>query len=164
MANDLWRTPPEVMMYLEKQERFKPTIDACADENNKKCDVFFSEENCFLKADPKSVTGQQIWCNPPYSKPLPFVKQCFEFSQNGNEVFMLLNMDSSTKWFLEIESHSNALIMPVVGGRIAFVGEDGKPKRENNKPQVFIKFESTGDYGKGASYESIYHAEIMEHK
>ena len=164
MANDLWRTPPEVMTYLEKQEHFIPTIDACADENNKKCDVFFSEENCFLKADPKSVTGQKIWCNPPYSKPLPFVKQCFEFSQNGNEVFMLLNMDSSTKWFLEIESHSNALIMPLVGGRIAFVNGDGEQKADNNKPQVFIKFESRPENGNVAGYESIYHADIIAYK
>ena len=164
MANDLWRTPPEVMLYLEKQERFIPTIDACADEFNKKCDVFFSEENSFLDADPKSITGQKIWCNPPYSKPLPFVKQCFELSQNNNEVFMLLNMDTSTKWFIEIEQHSNALIMPVVGGRIAFVGEDGKPKKENNKPQVFIKFHAEQDEAIGAKYESVYHKEIMEYK
>ena len=77
---------------------------------------------------------------------------------------MLLNMDTSTKWFIEIEQHSNALIMPVVGGRIAFVGEDGKPKKENNKPQVFVKFHAEDDEAIGAKYESVYHKEIMEYK
>ena len=140
MANDLWRTPPEVMLYLKYNHGFLPTIDACADKDNRKCKRFFSEENSFLLVDPKSINGEQIWCNPPYSKPLPFVKQCIALSGNGNDVFMLLNMDTSTKWFELIEATENATVMPVVGGRIHFVNEKGEQITKNNKPQVFIYF------------------------
>ena len=163
MANDLWQTPPEVMKFLEVTQFFKATIDACADVNNRKCQDFYSEVNSFLDADPKSISGQGIWCNPPYSNPRPFIEHCQKMSQNKNEVMMLLNMDTSTKWFELLESYNNAVLMPVIGSRIAFVDGDGVAKRGNSKPQLFVRLLEKG-YGKKAHWNPVYHSEIMSYK
>lgn len=37
--------------------------------------------------------------NPPYSNPLPWVKQAIETYENGGNVVMLLKHDSSTEWY-----------------------------------------------------------------
>lgn len=163
MANDNWETPQEVMDFLKGQFFFVPTIDACASRKNRKCEKFFSEKKSFLDVDAKKITGEKIWCNPPYSKPLPFVKKCIELSQNNNEVFMLLNMDTSTAWFMEIDAVDNATAMPVTGGRIAFV-VDGKQKNENNKPQLFVRFSAQKQKHSQASWQTICHAEIVDYR
>lgn len=163
MANDLWETPPEVMKFLEVQFHFVPTIDGCASRKNKKAPKFYSEKNSFLDVEAKKITGEKIWCNPPYSKPLPFVKKCIELSQNNNEVFMLLNMDTSTAWFMEVDATDNATAMPLTGGRIAFV-ENGKRRKGNDRAQLFIRFSPVKQKHGQASWQTICHAEIMEYK
>lgn len=162
MANDLWETPPEVMEWLHDEHDFVPTIDACASRKNRKCHKFYSEKNSFIDVDAKKITGEKIWCNPPYSKPLPFVKKCYELSQNNNEVFMLLNMDSSTEWFMEIDSRSNATVMPVTGGRIGFV-VDGVRKRGNDRAQIFVRFAPEEQKSGEAQWKTIAHKKIMSY-
>ena len=159
MANDNWQTPPEVMNYLAAKERFTPTIDACASADNSLCERFYSEEDSFLDVDVTTITGEQIWCNPPYSKPLPFVTKCIELAENGNEVFMLLNMDASTKWFEIAEQSNRAILLPLIGGRVAFI-VDGIQRNGNDRAQVFFKFNSVPNRRNIAEWESIYLEDI----
>ena len=45
--------------------------------------------------------GTSVFMNPPYSKPLPWVKKAYEESQKGKIVVGLLRGDTSTAWFHE---------------------------------------------------------------
>lgn len=41
----------------------------------------------------------KTYVNPPYSNLLPWVKKAIEESKKGKTIVMLLNVDTSTKWF-----------------------------------------------------------------
>lgn len=47
----------------------------------------------------------KTYVNPPYSKPLPWVKKAIEESNNGKRIVMLLKADTSTKVFALLHSH-----------------------------------------------------------
>lgn len=139
MANDLWRTPPEVIAYIEK--RFgKIRLDLCASDSGYVCNFYITEYEDFLDDDHIGSfgdTGDLCWMNPPYSNPLSFVKQAIKWSNAGYAVAGILNNDTSTKWYVELQENAQ-LIMPIVGGRIAFLDADGNPIAQNNKPQLMF--------------------------
>ena len=62
-GNDNMETPQDFFNRLNSVFNFM--LDACADEINKKCDLYYSKENSALN---KSWKGQTVFCNPPYSK------------------------------------------------------------------------------------------------
>ena len=140
MANDTWRTPPEVIGFIESKFG-SVDIDLCSTSKNKVCDNNLDEENNFLNSywihKDLIHKGDLAWCNPPYSNPLPFVKQCIQWAKHGYAVAGILNFDPSTKWFVEL-INANALIMPIIGGRISFLDENGVPAKGNNKPQFMF--------------------------
>lgn len=140
MANDNWKTPPEVIGYIT--ERFGSVeIDLCSSDENRVCSFNINEEENFLDdswiAKETINKGDLAFCNPPYSKPLPFVKQCVKWAKYGYAVTGILNFDTSTKWFAEL-INANALIMPITGGRIAFLNGDGVAVKGNSKPQFIF--------------------------
>ena len=46
--------------------------------------------------------GHRTYVNPPYSNPLPWVEKAIEESKKGKTIIMLLNVDTSTKWFAKL--------------------------------------------------------------
>lgn len=157
MSNDLWRTPPEVVDYI--QSRFgKIQLDLCASETGSVCDFYLDEHDNFLNdawlASSMIDNGQLCWMNPPYSNPLPFVKQAIKWSRAGYAVAGILNNDPSTKWFIHLENKA-AIIMPIMGGRIAFLGDDGEPINGNNKPQLMFYLAPFGSKTKSVEHVHI---------
>lgn len=156
MSNgDLWRTPQQVIDYIEN--RFgKIKLDLCASDEGHVCDYYLTESDDFLDdkwikpenaLNANSKNGDLHWMNPPYSNPLPFVQQAIKWSQAGYAVAGILNNDSSTKWFVELERNAQ-LLMPITGGRIAFLGSDGEPINGNNKPQIMFYLAPFGSHVK----------------
>ena len=140
MANDLWRTPPEIIGYVT--QRFGLIeIDLCSSDENKVCKFNITEEDDFLRDEWLKSSminlGGLAWCNPPYSKPLPFVEQCVKWAKYGYAVAGILNFDPSTKWFCELLD-ANDLIIPISGGRVAFLNDEGKAVKGNSKPQFIF--------------------------
>jgi len=140
MANDKWRTPPEVIGFIT--ERFGSIeIDLCSSDENRVCSKNINEQENFLDDNHLNFNminkGDLAWCNPPYSKPLPFVKQCVKWAKCGYAVTGILNFDTSTKWFAEL-INANVLIMPITGGRISFLNGDGVAIKGNSKPQFIF--------------------------
>lgn len=141
MANDLWRTPSQVIDYIEG--RFgEIKLDLCASDAGHVCDNYLTEEddfldNTWLRKNSLLRIGDLAWLNPPYSNPLPFVKQAVEWAKYGYAVAGILNHDTSTKWFVELQKHATVL-MPILGGRISFLDADGVAIKGNNKPQVMF--------------------------
>ena len=69
--------------------------------------------------------GKSTFMNPPYSKPMPWVKKAYEESLKGKVVVGLLRGDTSTRWFHD-------WVLPYaelrfVRGRIKFDGENPAP-------------------------------------
>ena len=158
MSNgDLWRTPQQVIDYIES--RFgKIKLDLCGSDEGHVCDFYLTEHDNFL--DEKWVMNHMVdfgnlcWMNCPYSNPLPFVQQAIKWSQAGYAVAGILNNDSSTKWFVELEKNAQ-LLMPITGGRIAFLGSDGEPINGNNKPQIMFYLAPFGSHVKATESVSI---------
>ncbi len=142
MSNDLWRTPPEVISYIDKRFGIIQ-IDLCASSEGTVCREYIDEESDFLDDmwlthfNEKFGIGHLTWMNPPYSNPLPFVKQAIKWAHYGYGVAWILNNDSSTKWYVELEKHAQ-ILMPITGGRIAFLDSEGAPINGNNKPQIMF--------------------------
>lgn len=149
MANDLWRTPPEVIDWIE-DEFGEIKIDLCASKQNAISEFYLDERDDFLKDSwIKTMMidfGDLAFCNPPYSNPLPFVNQCIKWSKNGYGVVMLLNNDCSTRWFNEIINKAS-IITHITNGRIAFLDSDGRATKGNNKPQLVAYFAPFGRVG-----------------
>lgn len=155
MANDLWRTPPEVFKNLEREFDFIADM-ACSNEN-KLCSVGFTEQDDSLSFNwSEKVKGschrgrpQYVFCNPPYSGPMPFIKKALEAQKGGLGVVMLLNQDTSVGWFKEALKGVSE-VRYITGqpkenggyssGRLDFLDADGKPAKGNNKAQFILIF------------------------
>lgn len=161
MSNDLWRTPPEVIEFIECKFGVIQ-LDLCASDKGHVCASYLDDDCNFLDDNWLSYVGEDFnvhsgdlcWMNPPYSNPLPFVKQAIKWSQAGYAVVGILNNDPSTKWYVELEKHA-AIIMPIMGGRIAFLDDDGQPINGNNKPQVIFYLAPFGSKTKAVEHVNI---------
>jgi phage N-6-adenine-methyltransferase len=152
MANDLWRTPPEVFNTLNREFGF--IADMASSDENALCDLNFTEEDDSLSFHwgirlVLTARRDYVWCNPPYSDPMPWVKKALESQKSGLGVVMLLNQDTSVGWFLEALKGVSE-IRNIVGdhkenggtssGRLDFLDENGNPAKGNNKAQFILVF------------------------
>ena len=155
MANDLWRTPPQVFETLNKEFEF--AADMASTHENALCDIHFTEDDNSLSLDwAKEIDKKYylsghnyVWLNCPYSDPMPWVKKSLESQCDGLGVVMLLNQDTSVGWFLEALKGVSE-IRYIVGdhkegggtssGRLDFLDENGNPAKGNNKAQFILVF------------------------
>lgn len=59
---DNWATPQCLFDKLDAEFGF--TVDVCADNDNAKCEQFFTKEQNGLNQDWTGI----VWCNPPYGR------------------------------------------------------------------------------------------------
>lgn len=58
--------------------------------------------------------GERTYCNPPYSKPFPWVLKGIEEHKKGKTVVFLLKFDITTEWYRELKQ---------AGAHFLYVGE-----------------------------------------
>lgn len=93
---DLWATPQDLFDKLNEEFNFQ--LDVCADENNHKCDRYFTKEVDGLK---QKWFGT-CWMNPPYGREISkWIKKAYETSLAGATVVCLLPSRTDTKWWHE---------------------------------------------------------------
>ncbi len=157
MANDSWRTPPEVFGALNKEFNF--IADMASTKENALCKTFFTEEDDSLSFNwlgkLASIGGinsynQYVWLNCPYSNPMPWIKKAIEAQSDGLGVVMLLNADHSVGWFAKALPYVSEIRNVIAdksdgkreyaSGRIAFIDGEGKSVAQNNKPQFILVF------------------------
>lgn len=128
---DSWQTPPELWDPLHAAFDFK--FDMAASDENHLLPWYYTAQDSAL--DVPWPTGWK-WCNPPYSKPHPWVRRAAKY----RKTVMLLNQDTSTKWAKLARHKANIIIL--LDWRIRFIhavtGEVGK---STNKCQQIIIFD-----------------------
>lgn len=89
---DQWSTPQDFFDKLN--EEFKFNLDVCANTENHKCAMWFSEEEDGLSKDWSNV---RVWMNPPYGREIgKWVKKA---SEAKGVVVCLLPSRTDTRWF-----------------------------------------------------------------
>lgn len=94
----VYSTPMSLFQPLK--EEFDLQIDVCANEDNYKCNTYFTEEQDGLKQD---WIGN-CWMNPPFSRALnKWVKKAHQDAKkfSGTKV-CLVPVRSNTKWWEEV--------------------------------------------------------------
>lgn len=149
-----WQTPKYVFNWLNNIYRFD--IDGCASAENALCYEFIDKKFDFLTCSMRGFQNScekeslNIYVNPPYSDPLPFVKRAGELKELGHLVVMLLPADKSTEWFHLVEQYATDLF-DIVGyrdekgdfhsGRIKFLNPlTGEEAGGNNKGSMVAVF------------------------
>ena len=144
MNRDCWSTPSEVFQALNAEFNF--TVDVAASAENTHCQEYIDETENALGCREwapdfylDSPAGHYVWCNPPYSDIMPWVKKAAEQSKrNGIGVVMLVMADTSVGWYAEAIKTCQEVRF-VTGGRLAFINPETKqPVGGNNKGSMFL--------------------------
>jgi len=116
---DKYETPPEFFNWCSKE--FGPfDLDVCASDENHKCKRYFTIKDNGLSYK-NSWESDTFWCNPPYSKPLPWVQRAVAVT--GNDIarrgVMLLKLDPSTRWYALVEDFAKHIVL--LAPRLQFI-------------------------------------------
>jgi len=95
-----WETPQ--WLYDELDLEFDFDLDAAANDDNTKCEWYFTEQDNGLLIP--WFNGQEgvrnVWVNPPYGRGVGvWVQKAYIESQRGATVVMLLPARTDTAWF-----------------------------------------------------------------
>ena len=88
---DVWETPQAFFNEINKEFNF--TLDVCCNEDNHKCDLYFTEKENGLT---QKWTGI-CWMNPPYGRDI--IKWVKKADESNCLVVGLLPARTDTKWF-----------------------------------------------------------------
>lgn len=162
MNRDAYRTPPELFAALNSEFDFK--LDVAASVDNALCVNFIDEMldalNCDWLPDPGNGIAEwhYVWCNPPYSDIMPWVKKAAEQAKLGIGCIMLVMADTSVGWYAEAIKTCQEVRF-IVGGRISFLDpETGKPAAGNNKGSKLLIWHP---YGRTAPIVSHVYRDIL---
>lgn len=92
--NQEYETPQELFDILD--DEFDFTLDVCADANNHKTSIYFTEEQNSLIQDWKGV----CWMNPPYKNMRKWIVKAYEESKKHNSIVVcLIPARTNTLWW-----------------------------------------------------------------
>ncbi len=116
-TRDDWETPQDLFDKLDKEFNF--TIDAAADDMNRKCERYLTEAEDALMVD--FINRETIWINPPYGRTMPLWVAAFgRWAGAGSTVVALLPANTDTKWFEQVWRGADEIRF--LTGRVSFVG------------------------------------------
>ena len=117
-ATDNWSTPQDFFDKLNDEFHF--TLDVCADENNHKCEHYYTKEIDVLS---RPWIGT-VWCNPPYGRKIgEWVRRGQISSHIGSAtVVMLLPARTDTRWFHDYMYNKSNTEIRFIKGRLKFGG------------------------------------------
>jgi phage N-6-adenine-methyltransferase len=135
------RTPDDLFSKLNGEHRF--TLDAAANDENHKCDLYFTRESDGLA---QSWAHQTVWCNPPYSDLLPWVRKALDETESGCPKAVLLvpaNRTEQAWWQDYIEPNrecDRGVATHFIRGRVSFGNPDNSPSKSPPFGVVLIVF------------------------
>ena len=114
-----WETPKWLFDKLNEEFRF--TLDPCANDDNYKCNFYFTEEGDGLS---RSWEGHIVFINPPYRYAKEWVTKAYnEFKENKVTCVLLIPARVDTKIWHEIIA-PYATQIRFLKGRVRFVGAE----------------------------------------
>lgn len=130
---DKWETPQWLFDKLNRIFNFD--LDVCANEENHKCERYFTEEDNGLS---KNWGGCKCWCNPPYGRQIAhWVKKASETVEDDNSiVVLLLPARTDTGWFHDYILNNPRAHVVFLRGRLKF----GKAKDGAPFPSMIVVF------------------------
>ncbi len=116
--SDEWGTPQDLFDIYNAEFNFD--FDVAANQENHKCDSFFSKEKNALLHD----WGKRNWCNPPYSLVKEFCRKALLEQIKGNLTVMLLPARTDTKYFHDYCYNKPNVDIRFLKGRLKFISYD----------------------------------------
>lgn len=114
--SDEWATPINIFETLDKEFHF--TLDACATDENHKCDRYFTKEQNGLEQD---WSGEIVFCNPPYSEIDKWVQKSYREGHKDNTlVCLLIPARTDTRYFHNFIYQRSEIRF--INGRLRFNG------------------------------------------
>lgn len=114
-----WETPIEFFRALD--EEFGFFLDAAASVDNTLCHHFYSQQVNGLAFSWAAWVEGAVWCNPPYGTQISkWVRKCFDESQDGATVVMLIPARTETAYWHDYVMR--AAEIRFVRGRLRFSG------------------------------------------
>ena len=138
---DDWATPQDLFDYLN--DKFHFTLDVCADQDNHKCNKYFTKEDDGLTQSWDGV----FWMNPPYGKEIgkwveKAYNEAYKYSTRPDKLYnvgvLLLPARTDTKWFHEYCIKGEVIF---IKGRLKF----GDGKNSAPFPSMIVVFNGQFD-------------------
>ena len=111
-ATGVWATPQDFFDSLDAEFNF--TLDPCANDENHKCERYFTEAEDGLAQD---WGGYRVFCNPPYGRALYKYR---EGCKDGTIVVLLIPARTDTTYFHDFIM--NRAEIRFIKGRLKFGG------------------------------------------
>jgi phage N-6-adenine-methyltransferase len=137
---DTWATPDPVYDTLDFEFDFD--FDVCAQDHTAKCLKYWTIDDDSLSKNwvGDSLGSSVFWCNPPYSKTMPWVEHAIQAQADGGLVVMLVMSDPSVKWFSKALAYCSE-VRYIINGRLAFINHLGVAVTGNEKGSVIFIFD-----------------------
>lgn len=142
-----WSTDLRIFDAMNKEFRF--SLDAAANHDNRKCDLYLTKEQDALNVDWSEYIDSYyrdldyeptVWINPPYGRGLikQFMNKAIEQKEKGLTVVMLVPATLDAQW---LPIHEISELRIITGGRLTFIHPGtGKPVAGNTKGSMFVIF------------------------
>src|SRR5579859_2314064 len=116
----IWSTPQDVFDKLDDEFHFD--IDVCADDNNAKCQMYYSRQRGLIED-----WGGVCFLNPPYGKEISqWLKKALEVAANRDDtVVCLLPVRSNPPWWHNYVMKATEIRF--VRKKLSFTGGMGVP-------------------------------------
>ena len=132
--SDEWSTPQGFYDQIDKEFHFN--LDPCATEENHKCENFFTAADDGLS---RSWEGQRVFCNPPYSNIVEWVKKSYEEGHKAHTmVALLIPARTDTRYFHDYIL--NRAEIRFLKGRLKF----GEAKHPAPFPSMLVIYKGPG--------------------
>lgn len=143
-----WETPQDFFDKLN--DEFKFTLDACANDENAKCDMYYTEKDNALS---KKWSGN-VWVNSPYGRGIKnWVKYGYEQSCKiyNNFVVMLIPSRTCTRFWHDYVM--KAAEIRLIKGRLTFIHRNSDVNNSAPFPSAIVIFKGAGRVPVFKSYE-----------
>ena len=132
----LWATPEDFFNKLNNKYKF--TLDPCADHQNHKCDKYYTVEDDGLS---KSWKNEIVFMNPPYGKhTATWMAKAWNEAKKGATVVCLVPARTDTRWWHRYCMRASKIYF--VKGRLKFGGNQNPAPF----PSAVIVFDPLSQY------------------
>lgn len=125
-------TPKDLVQTIEQRFGVAFCVDLAADEQNKKCDLYFGEQQNSLTVSWaqwihdyfQTNPGNNLcaWLNPPFKHVAPWMEKCGHESAKGLRIITLTLASIGSNWYNDfVKPHALSLVLRE---RVAFEGMD----------------------------------------